>query len=316
MKANPLQSRAIQLLGVQIIVHSDTPRLLSEVHRRFGLSDDRQTMFGPIELTAMKDADRFRVLLEGREERLRLAERWPRLDDLVQLIIQRERSDLAFIHGACVAARNKAALLFGSSTAGKTTLGLALRQRGFDLLAEDTTPVFLEKGLVYPFLTSLNLREHTARLADEQEWDCNFVQGETASFANGIPLHWIIYVTPKTLSRTTLINTDDLAEWERFRRLTGAPPQARVSSQDRELAIRTQADFDCRPEMAPIRQSQLARELLRHGHLSAGMELPAVLQAVTALIRQTHAARLVPGHLAQTVDLLQEWMLPSNPATP
>jgi len=266
----------------------------------------------------MQDADQFRVLLKDREERLRLAERWPRFDDLIQLIIQRERSDLAFVHGSCVAAQNKAALLFGSSTAGKTTLGLALRQCGFHLLAEDTTPVSMEKGLVYPFLTGLNLREQTARLADEQEWgDCNFIQVETSLLTNGVPLHWIIYVTPKTLSRTTCISNVDMEEWERFRRLTGAPPQAEAPTQEREVAIRTQADFARAPELAPIRQSQLARELLRHSHLPAKMGFPAALRAAMTLITHVQSARLVPGHLMQTVNLLlREWMLTRSSLPP
>ena len=65
----------------------------------------------------------------------------------------------AVLHAGAVAYAGRAWLLAGPSGAGKTTLTLALLERGFPLLSDDFAPLELATGLVYPFPKSLGVRE-------------------------------------------------------------------------------------------------------------------------------------------------------------
>ncbi|MCU0223800.1 MAG: hypothetical protein MUF27_06975 [Acidobacteria bacterium] len=79
----------------------------------------------------------------------------------------------AVLHAAAVAHAGCAWLLAGPSGAGKTTLSLALLERGFPLLSDDFAPFELATGLVHPFPKSLGVREGpgyetAARLAERR----------------------------------------------------------------------------------------------------------------------------------------------------
>jgi len=65
----------------------------------------------------------------------------------------------AVLHAGAVAHAGRAWLLAGPSGAGKTTLTLALLERGFPLLSDDFAPLDLATGLVHPFPKSLGVRE-------------------------------------------------------------------------------------------------------------------------------------------------------------
>lgn len=80
-------------------------------------------------------------------------------------------SGFAVLHAGAVAHAGRAWLLAGPSGAGKTTLSLALLERGFPLLSDDFAPLELATGLVHPFPKSLGVREGpgfetAARLAE------------------------------------------------------------------------------------------------------------------------------------------------------
>lgn len=80
-------------------------------------------------------------------------------------------SAFAVLHAGAVAHAGRAWLLAGPSGAGKTTLTLALLERGFPLLSDDFAPLELSSGLVHPFPKSLGVREGpgyeaAARLAE------------------------------------------------------------------------------------------------------------------------------------------------------
>jgi hypothetical protein len=68
-------------------------------------------------------------------------------------------SGFAVLHAGAVAHAGRAWLLAGPSGAGKTTLALALLERGFPLLSDDFAPLELATGLVHPFPKSLGVRE-------------------------------------------------------------------------------------------------------------------------------------------------------------
>ena len=308
MGTQPLHTLTTVVLDVEIRVHSDSPSLLSDLEKRFGSSNGSGAASGPFELHAIKGGDEFLVRFEGRQEKLRVAERWPRFDELIQLIVRRERKDLAFIHGACVATKQGAAILFGSSTAGKTTLGLAIRQRGFQLLADDTTPLALKTRMALPFCTGYHLRPHTRQLAAEQEWDCRLEVAPTAPSPSGAQVRWVVHVVPRTVTRTGTLGSGDLAEWERQQRLVYANVPGGQTPDNRHMRVHSEADFTRPPELRPVRQSQMVRELLRHSYMPVGMDLTVGLSAMARLLNNVNYVQLTPGSLDETVTLLEAWM--------
>jgi hypothetical protein len=82
-------------------------------------------------------------------------------------------SGFAVLHAGGVAHAGRAWLLAGPSGAGKTTLTLALLERGFRLLSDDFAPLEPSTGRVHPFPKSLGVREGpgyeaAARLAERR----------------------------------------------------------------------------------------------------------------------------------------------------
>ncbi|UCF67602.1 MAG: hypothetical protein JSV80_17870 [Acidobacteriota bacterium] len=71
------------------------------------------------------------------------------------------------LHAAALERHRRALVLAGPSGTGKTTLALALLERGFRMLSDDFTPLERETGLVHPFPRAIGVRAGAAtELAD------------------------------------------------------------------------------------------------------------------------------------------------------
>jgi len=84
------------------------------------------------------------------------------LFDTVFAALLQQRGFLA-LHGSVVAVDGKALVLLGASSVGKTTIALALHDRGFPLLADEVCAVGMRDGkaAVFPGLPQLNVWEDT-----------------------------------------------------------------------------------------------------------------------------------------------------------
>lgn len=69
-------------------------------------------------------------------------------------------------HAAALTYNNKGVILVGDSGYGKTTLALALVQRGFKFLSDEIAALGREDGYVYPFPRGLHIRQDTLDLLD------------------------------------------------------------------------------------------------------------------------------------------------------
>jgi hypothetical protein len=80
------------------------------------------------------------------------------VDKLLTVALQHRRPDVYFLHAAAVARGGSALVLAAPPGTGKSTLALALVQRGFDYLSDELAPVDVPGLRVYPYPHALCLK--------------------------------------------------------------------------------------------------------------------------------------------------------------
>lgn len=89
------------------------------------------------------------------------------LDKSLTLALQYRRPDLYFIHAAAVAFAGGVGVLAAPPGTGKSTLTLALLERGFTYLSDELAPIDIRGRLVHPYAHAVNLKStppHPLRL--------------------------------------------------------------------------------------------------------------------------------------------------------
>jgi hypothetical protein len=79
--------------------------------------------------------------------------------NLVLANIMRLQSELCFFHGATIAVGDAGVMLSGQKGAGKTTLSLALADRGHGFLTDEYATVEIDTGLLIPFRRAVSIRQ-------------------------------------------------------------------------------------------------------------------------------------------------------------
>jgi hypothetical protein len=128
--------------------------------------------------------------------------------DLHAFIPQRAR-DYLLLHAGAVTADGAAMLLAGPPEAGKSSLVLALLQRGFNYLSDDLGPIDPVTSRIYPFQKRISVRHSTllryfpgveSRLEDRtglsSELRERFVRPEDVDASVGAPspARWIVFL--------------------------------------------------------------------------------------------------------------------------
>ena len=80
------------------------------------------------------------------------------LDKQITLAMQSERGDLFFLHAAAVAVNGRAIAMPAFPGTGKSTLTLALAQRGLEYLSDELAPLDLQALAVEPYSRALCLK--------------------------------------------------------------------------------------------------------------------------------------------------------------
>ncbi len=80
------------------------------------------------------------------------------VDKWLTIALQRRRPELYFVHAAAVANGNRVAVLAAPPTTGKSTLTLALLERGFAYLSDELAPIDLPTRRVYPYARAVSLK--------------------------------------------------------------------------------------------------------------------------------------------------------------
>jgi hypothetical protein len=80
------------------------------------------------------------------------------VDKWLTIALQRQRPELYFVHAAAVAHGDRVAVLAAPPTTGKSTLTLALLERGLAYLSDELAPVDLPTRCVYPYARAVSLK--------------------------------------------------------------------------------------------------------------------------------------------------------------
>jgi hypothetical protein len=80
------------------------------------------------------------------------------VDKWLTIALQRQRPELYFVHAAAVANGDRVAVLAAPPTTGKSTLTLALLERGLAYLSDELAPVDLPTRCVYPYARAVSLK--------------------------------------------------------------------------------------------------------------------------------------------------------------
>jgi hypothetical protein len=80
------------------------------------------------------------------------------LDKCLIIALQRQRPELYFLHAAAVAIGDRVAVLAAPPGSGKSTLTMALLERGLSYLSDELAPIDVSRLLVYPYAHALCLK--------------------------------------------------------------------------------------------------------------------------------------------------------------
>jgi hypothetical protein len=80
------------------------------------------------------------------------------LDKCLTIALQLQRPDLYFLHAAAVASAGRVAVLAAPTGTGKSTLTMALLERGFSYLSDELAPIDISTLRVYPYAHAVCLK--------------------------------------------------------------------------------------------------------------------------------------------------------------
>ncbi|MBN2307433.1 MAG: hypothetical protein JXR94_00590 [Candidatus Hydrogenedentes bacterium] len=283
----------LNMLGCGVRVEADDTEPIACVRERLGAFESSHRAGEAHCVHVRRAGARWAVEFEGRTAALSLTQGWPALDDLLKLIVVRERSDLRFVHASAVACHGNAALFIGPSTSGKTTLAVALARAGFQLLADDTTPIHLDTAAVWPFRTGMTLRPFTEALVrDMPEQDEG---GQPAS------ARWLFILERDEARPARRVAMDGrLQEWERMYELCTGRAAGRNSRRSQSLLLQGEQHFARAPELRPCPASVALRVLGTHMH-PPHPPLKELLPATARFFEGLRRFSLKPGRLDETV---------------
>jgi len=189
---------------------------------------------------------------------------------------------LVAVHAGAVVERGHAVVVAGPSGRGKTTLTLALVERGLDFLSDELAILDPATGRVLPYRRSLHVRPETCALLPGLDVFC-----DQPSRDLGDGNEWV--VSPAALTQT----------------FPGGLAQDVPLGSVLLLAERPREPEPVALEEVP--RAVAAMELLR-GTPAAAFDFARSLQGVAAALGVARCARLRAGALDETVDAVLAWL--------
>jgi hypothetical protein len=295
----------LSVLGCSVDLRADDPELLVTARTHFPHYVAPTNVVRRMRIDVRKAGERFEVWVEGRSALLSLGSSWPRFTDLIQLLIVRERQDLRFVHGSCVDFGEEAAVFVGASTCGKTTLGAALKNAGFGLVADDVTPLDMANGTAVPFRTKPAVRPFVADLLESGR-AARDSHDVTAGYAEHacVPVKALFFLAPQE-SRSSRSKSMEkaLKEWSAMYELCiGCKPKPNPSGSTL-LIQRDEREFACKPELSTCRPSDALRLLFKHMH-PPHPPFKTLLPMAARFLNGAASRVLKPGYVQETVDMV------------
>ncbi|MCP4645507.1 MAG: hypothetical protein GY851_34000 [bacterium] len=289
-------------LGRRFVVRTDDDSVAETLRAQSGEAQDGGAGDGSVfDLSIERLDGGYRVSFEGRTAILSLGDTWPRVDDLIQLLLVRGRPDLRFLHASSVCTESGAAIFVGASTSGKTTLAMALEAEGLILLGDDVAPVDLESRRIHPLHTRRTIRPFTRQLMDSGDLE-RAAAGAIPAGGDDVPVRWVFFLEPGEGGETRSVSVQEpLEEWGRMYTLgVGEPPPANPQ-RSHELIQRDERTFARAARTGPCRASTALRVLINHMH-PPHPPLGAMLPAVARFFEKVSLHSLTVGHLPDTVS--------------
>lgn len=304
-----MRTQEARILGVSFRVETNDPPLIDETIGRFESGVPGTSDAPPLVIRLLRDGNDVTVEFDGRTMTCAVDGTWPQLDDFVQLVIERERPDLHFLHASALLCSGRAALFVGASTSGKTTLALALSELGYPILAEDAVPLCLQTGRAFSFRTRMGLRAHTARLAAERNWQTGYDGGGVAPAPGGVPVGWIFLLTPQNGQRAAIVPTaPGNAVWRRMYALCYGTPPSEQFTRSGAMCMRNETAFACMPALRRCTPATgHMQRIMKHLHPTR-QPIGMTMGGTAALLAQALFCELTPGRLQETTTLVHDIM--------
>ena len=191
------------------------------------------------------------------------------------------------VHAGAVVDGGEAAIVVGSSGAGKTTLTLGLVRRGLGFLSDELAVIETSTRVVVPYRRSLHIRPETVELVRELE----FLRSRPRHVLGG-GIEWEL-------------GPDELEEHFPGAR-AGAAPLGAV------LALDGAPDPSHAGRLTPIPSALAAMELLRNTW-KASVDFEGTMGATARLLGGARCARLEVGELEPTLDRVTAWLREDRP---
>jgi hypothetical protein len=205
------------------------------------------------------------------------------MDRLVRALLDQFHSQgLYAVHAGAVAYRGRALILAGRSNYGKTTLTLGLLQRGAQVLSDEFAMIEPRTECVLPYRRSLHVRPPTPSLVSELR------------FLEMLPRNDLGGGNVWTLSPAQLQHV--------FPDCLGAAAPLRYV-----LILNGEACPGRQATITPLPPAQAAIELLRSAW-GASIDFAGTLRAISTTLTRAVCARLQPGALQLTLDMIASWV--------
>lgn len=336
-----MHQAAYRFFDAAFLLETDSPEFLAFFDRAYGA----------LRACRGDDGAVYRVLLEGRPEchtegdpvrsASREAMRLYAYNAILNAALARVRSHWLF-HGAALASPGgRGVILAGAAGLGKTTLALALLDRGFGFLSDDVAAVDRTGGLLCPFPRAMGRRVAGAPPGEKELLkplgiapplvltDLLVLAGDNS----GAGTAWYAVVDRSDCALAgSLEAIEGIGAVESVRgepypalRLDAAPGVLPAAEPDVETACRRHGvllfelvrgrvsapAFDGEPSLEPLPAAEAAHELLQHlkGGPRAGMvrdlfggSLPRLYMALTGVTAGIACRRLRVGRLEAMVD--------------
>lgn len=185
-------------------------------------------------------------------------------------------------HAGSLVYDGQALIIPGKSRAGKTTLTLALVSHGLGLLSDEFALSAPDARTILPYRRGLHIRPGTPELLSE------------LAFLNERP--------PRALPHAEFQWTLPPRELEQ-----AFPACLADAAPLRHVVLLEPRGTATTSVLEPVSKGVLAIEIVR-STTSAATDFDATMERVTQLIRDARCARLRPGRLESSIEVLLEWL--------
>lgn len=293
----------LRILGTSLRVHCPDQHFLTRLTTRYYYCSGHDLIQPMLDVFFEPIAGGYRVTFEGRQCDVQDAPVWPQPYRIVDMLVERTRPDLLFLHASSVLFANKAALFVGPSMSGKSTVARTVASNKHPVVADDTTPVSLETGEALAYCTVPDGQTPSGR--------DHAVLGSGAGFAVG----WVFFISQQDRFDQGLTRSmgHNLQEYLKMLRLCWGASDLHMSIPEKPIAVwRGESTFYRSPCLTRGSSVESVRRLLRFSHphsVCLGRRLAWAMR----FLSKAEVLYLSPGYADQTASLIKDTVLESCP---